>query len=121
MLKRLMAVMAVLGVFLALGVAVGISATPRQIYRDLAKNGQADHRYTAADLRKGLKNPTSQGYHKPTEPAPSLARRTADRSPLTKSKGGVLPFTGLDLSFIAAGAILLMLVGGGLRILVRKS
>jgi hypothetical protein len=36
-------------------------------------------------------------------------------------KVGVLPFTRLDLTFIAASAIPLILVGGGLRILVRKS
>jgi hypothetical protein len=35
-------------------------------------------------------------------------------------KVGVLPFTGLDLTFIGAGAILLILGGGGLRILGRK-
>jgi hypothetical protein len=120
-LKRLMVGVAVLGVFLALGVTAGVSATPRQIYRDLADNGRLDHKYTAADLNRANKNPTIQGYPKPTV-APRLVRHAAGNSPLrTSKKVGVLPFTGMDLTFIAAGAILLILVGGGLRIVTRKS
>jgi len=117
-----MAALMVIGVFLAFGVSAGASATPRQIYRDLADNGQLDHKYTAADLKRAFKNPTFQGYHKPTEPKPTVGRKTSGPSPLnTPKKSGVLPFTGMDLTLMAAGAMLLILVGGGLRILVRKN
>ena len=119
MLKRLTAGLVVFGVFLAFGVSAGFSATPRQIYRDLADNGRLDHKYSATDLNRAFKNPTFQGYHKPTQSKPTVVQKTPSVN--TTKKSGVLPFTGMDLTFMAAGAILLILVGGGLRVLVRKS
>src|SRR5262249_8457699 len=47
-LKRLSAGLAVVGVFLAFGVSAGFSATPRQVYLDLADNGRLDHHYTTS-------------------------------------------------------------------------
>jgi hypothetical protein len=120
-LKRLTAGLVVLGVFLAFGVSAGFSATPRQIYRDLADNGRLDHKYSAADLKRAFKNPTFQGYHKPTQPKPIVEKKTSGPNPSTTTKSGVLPFTGMDLTYMAIGAMLLILVGGGLRILVRKN
>jgi hypothetical protein len=119
--KRLMAGLAVLGVFLAFGVTAGVSATPRQIYKDLADNGRLDHKYTASDLNQAFRNPTFKGYHKPTQPLPKVVKHKPGTPLKTTKKIGVLPFTGMDLTFIAAGAILLILVGGSLRILVRKN
>jgi hypothetical protein len=94
-LKRLTAGLAVLGVFLAIAVPAGL----------------------ATDLNQG-KNPTHQGYHKPTEPKPTVVKKT---NPSPTKTNGVLPFTGMDLTLMASGAILLVLVGSGLRLLVRKS
>jgi hypothetical protein len=122
MTKRLSVFAAVLGVFLAFGVSAGLSASPGQIYRDLADNGRLDHKYSAANLKRAIGNPTFQGYHKPTVVSPKVVVKTAPSpSPTTTKRTGVLPFTGMDLTYIAAGAILLLLVGGGLRVLVRKS
>jgi hypothetical protein len=120
-LKRLAAGVVVIAAFLALGVSAGVSATPWQIYRDLADNGRLNHKYSAADLARAFKNPTFQGYHKPTQPAPTLVRHPAGRNPLRTTKtGGTLPFTGLDLTLITVGAVLLIALGGGLRMLVRR-
>ena len=120
MLKRITAGLAVLGVFLALGVSAGFSATPRQVYLDLADNGRLDHNYSTADLNRAFKNPTLQGYPPPTQPKPTVVQKTKEPGSTTK-QSGVLPFTGMDLTFMAVGAILLILVGGGLRVLVRKN
>lgn len=122
MLKRLTATIAVLGVFLMLGAGAALAATPSQIHRDLQDNGRLDHEYTAADLHKAFRNPAVQGDHKPTQPSPRIVQKATKNSPLrTSRKVGVLPFTVQDLTYIAAGAILLILVGGGLRVLARKN
>ncbi len=93
MRKRLASSLAVAGLFLLLAVPAGLAAGT---------------------------SPTKQGYHKPTQPKPAVVHKT--KQPVnTSKKSGVLPFTGMDLTLMAAGAILLVLVGGGLRILVRKS
>jgi hypothetical protein len=120
-LKRLTAGLAVVGVFLALGVSAGFSATPRQVYLDLADNGRLDHHYSTADLNRAFKNPTLQGYPPPTQPKPTVVEKNKQPGPTTEKQSGVLPFTGMDLTFMAVGAILLILVGGGLRVLVRKN
>jgi len=114
-LKRLTAGLVVLGVFLAFGVSAGASATPRQIYRDLADNGRLDNKYSSADLKNAFRNPTVQGYKKPT------VVKKLRPSPNPEKQLGVLPFTGMDLTIMALGAVLLILVGSGLRILVRKN
>ena len=119
MLKRFMAGATVLGVFLAFGVSAGMSATPRQIYRDLADNGRLDHKYSTSDLNKAFKNPTVQGYKKPTQT--KVVRPKASPTLKEKKKVGVLPFTGLDLTIMAGGAVLLVLMGLGLRVLVREN
>jgi hypothetical protein len=40
--------------------------------------------------------------------------------PSVSKGGGTLPFTGLDLAFIAGGGVLLVAMGGSLRRLTRK-
>jgi len=112
-MKRLLVSLAVSAMALLL-VGGALAASPRHIYRELtAKNG------TIAQHPGGVsRNPTFQGYHKPVEPGPHPLGTTLG----LRASGhlGLLPFTGLDLSLIAGGALMLVLVGSGLRILGRN-
>jgi hypothetical protein len=115
---------AVLGVVALLGlmaVSTAASASPREIYADYADNGRLDQTYSAGDLRKALADTTIQGYGKPTV---KTGLRTAIQQQLgvvgkSSSSGGTLPFTGVDLALLTAGAGLLLLFGLGFRRLGR--
>jgi hypothetical protein len=112
------------------------SATPQEIYSDYADNGRLDNAYTPADLERALENAAVQAYGKPgTGGLKPAVEEEIDSTPggttggeaggqaggatsPVESSGG-LPFTGLDLSLIAAGALGLILFGGALRRVAR--
>lgn len=103
-----------------------LAASPREIYADFADNGRLDKRYSAADLRQALQDAEAQGYPgagvSPTRAAiqQQLGQQAAGSqgSPTgvgSVGSGGTLPFTGVDLALLTAGAALLLLVGLGFR------
>ena len=112
-------------------------ATPQEIYSDYADNGRLDKAYTPADLERALKNAAVQQYGKPgTGGLKPAVEEEIDSTPGGTSGGnaggqasggtapvqssGGLPFTGLDLSLIAAGAFGLILFGAALRRVARQ-
>jgi hypothetical protein len=114
----------------AVAVAVGLltssaalAASPQQIYDDFADNGRLDAAYAPRDLQAALQDPTVQGYGSPAVVAPMKAeikRQLGGGAPAAQAlgkagRGGTLPFTGLDLALIVGGALVLLLIGGGLR------
>lgn len=134
----------------ALSVASGVlAATPQEIYRDYADNGRLDGKYAPADLEEALKSAAVQQYSpaggglKPAveeeqNETPSVSAGSGGSSggsggttggtaggqassgtPPVQSSGG-LPFTGLDLGLIAAGAFGLILFGAALRRVARQ-
>ena len=135
---------AVITLFAAALVAApgAFSATPQEIYKDFADNGTLDGNYPASDLEAALKNAAAQAYPPPgsgglkpeveeeidegTQPGTSGAspggtsggEAGGGTSPVQSSGG--LPFTGLDLSLIAAGALGLILLGAALRRVARQ-
>jgi hypothetical protein len=110
--------------------SAALAASPRQIYNDYADNGRLDGAYSPRELQSALTDATIQGYGKPAVVAPMKAeikrklgggqvaggKEALDRP----ARSGTLPFTGLDLALIVGGALLLLLVGGGLRRLSRS-
>jgi hypothetical protein len=125
------------------------SATPQEIYRDYADNGRLDNAYTPADLERVLKNAAVQQYGPGTvggglkpeveeeiddtptggsspggtaggsSPGGTAGGQTGGGTSPVQTTGG-LPFTGLDLSLIAAGALGLILLGAALRRVARQ-
>jgi hypothetical protein len=115
-----------------------LAATPQEIYRDYADNGRLDGKYTPADLRLALKSAavqqygssgseglppavegeiddsTSGGTSGGTTAGGSAGGQASSGTPPVQASGG-LPFTGLDLGLIAAGALGLILLGTALR------
>lgn len=87
------------------------AATPQQIYKDYADNGRLDQQYSKADLQRALKSAALQGY-------PHVGVQGAVQQALgaqaVKTHGG-LPFTGLDLTLLAAGGAILLAAGAVLR------
>ena len=121
----------------ALVAAPGVlAASPQQIYDDYADNGKLDGTYTKADLERALENVTVQGYqpNKETGIKPQIEEEIngsggssgggtegqSSGSPSAVTTSGGLPFTGLDLGLIAAGAAGLLLLGVGLRRVARQ-
>jgi hypothetical protein len=118
-------------VVVILGVLVGssaaLAASPRQIYSDFADNARLDGTYSQADLRATLQNAAIQGYGTPAVVAPmnaeiqrQLGQPAGQQALGQTAQRGTLPFTGLDLALIVAGAMFLLLLGGGLRRLSRS-
>jgi hypothetical protein len=114
-----------------------LSATPQEIYRDYQDNGRLDGQYSAPDLKRALETAAVQGYDLPgqgglkpeveeeidstpggTTGGTSGGGTAGGTSPVQTSGG--LPFTGLDLSLIAAGALGLILLGAALRRVARQ-
>lgn len=120
-------------VFAAVAVVVAsgaLAATPQEIYRDYADNGRIDGQYSPADLERVLENAAVQQYGQPsTGGLPPAVEQEIDNQPPAAAAGGQapsagvapvqasggLPFTGLDLSLIVAGALGLLLLGTALR------
>jgi hypothetical protein len=106
-------------VLVALAVsATAVAATPSQIYADYADNNRLDSTYSDADLQAALNSAVVQGYGRPTV-TPGF--RTAVKQQLnedvaeTAQPSSTLPFTGIDLALLTAGAVLLLLLGWGFR------
>ncbi len=108
-----------------MAVSIAASASPREIYADYADNSRLDQTYSASDLRKALSDTTIQGYGSPTVKAGFLPAVQQQLGVLgragggSSSSGGTLPFTGVDLALLTAGAGLLLLFGVGFRRLGR--
>lgn len=95
------------------------AASPGQIYKDYADNGQLDGNYSASDLQRALKDASVQGYGSPVviikmkqKPKGGVSgEKTPPRGTQPVPRGG-LPFTGAQLGlFTVVG---LALVGSGL-------
>lgn len=111
----------------ALVAAPGVlAASPQDIYSDYADNGQLDATYTQAELEAALTNAVVQGYGsdkgsglKP-EVEEQISEGSSGGTPSPPPSSAGLPFTGLDLGLIAAGAAGLLLLGMGLRRVARQ-
>lgn len=102
-------------------VSVATAASPREIYADYADNGRLDRTYSQSDLRNALNDAAVQGYGRPTVTG-GMREEIQDRLDDTGAGGidtvgrtGSLPFTGVDLALLSAGAGSLLLLGWGLR------
>lgn len=112
-------------------VSVAGAASPREIYADYADNGRLDRTYSQSDLRTALNNAAVQGYGKPTVTPGMRAEIKAQLAEKKKAPSsgpgigtvgrtsGSLPFTGVDLALLSAGAGFLILLGWGLRRVAR--
>jgi hypothetical protein len=96
--------------------SVALAATPTQIYRDYADNGRLDRQYSRSDLDRALKDAVLQGYgNQNVQPALQQQLEAAGAV-----KGSGLPFTGLDLTLMVVGGMVLLLTGAGLRRVARN-
>ena len=116
MTRRFLICAASVCVVFSLGAApAAFGATPQQIFKDYADNGRLDQTYSRSDLQRAQRDAALQGY-------PHVGVQGAVEKALgaqaVKSQGG-LPFTGLDLALMTAGAAALLLAGTGLRRLGR--
>src|SRR5215213_1387733 len=115
--KRGITVLGVVALLALMAVSTAASASPREIYADFADNGRLDQTYSANDLNRALADTTIQGYGKPTVKAglqPAIQQQLGVVGGSSGS-GGTLPFTGVDLASLTAGAALLLLFGLGFR------
>ena len=97
---------------LFLGASTAGAATPRQIYNDYVQHGRLTHHYSKADLQRALSSTLMKGYSH--NHGPGMKTHIRIHFPPVKTHGG-LPFTGMDLGLITAGAIMLLALGAGLR------
>ena len=110
-MRRVRTIVGLLGVFavLLLGASPALSATPRQIYNDYVQHGHLTHHYSKADLDRAYHSAMFMGYnhahHHLVPPPPTPPG---------------LPFTGMDLGLITAGALVLLAFGAGLRRFARS-
>jgi hypothetical protein len=125
---------AVLALAALFAVPAASAATPEQIYRDFADDSRLDGRYSVSDLQATLHSPIVQGYgHEDVNSGlrPALQSEIAaqqqpqgqqplGQAPLeTASESETLPFTGLDLALLTAGALFLLAFGVSLRRLAK--
>jgi hypothetical protein len=115
---RSIAVLGVVALLALMTVSTAASASPREIYADYADNSRLDQTYSESDLRKALADTTIQGYGKPTVKT-GLRPAIQQQLGAVGQSGGTLPFTGVDLALLTAGAGLLLLFGLGFRRLGR--
>ena len=132
--SRFMTALFVLFAAVAIAAPGAFSATPQEIYKDYADNGQLDQQYSSGDLERALKDAAVQAYGQPgtgglkpeveEEIDDGTSGGTAGGSSGGSSSGGGtkpvqssggLPFTGLDLRLIVAGALGFVLLGAALR------
>jgi hypothetical protein len=114
--SRGITVLAVAALLLA---PAALAATPEQIYRDY-EDGRLDGSYSVAELEAALQSPIVQGYGRQevvTRLRPAVKREIeAQQQPLEEAvQRGGLPFTGLDLALLTAGALFLLAFGVSLR------
>jgi hypothetical protein len=127
---------AALAVAALFAVPAASAATPEQIYRDFAVDNRLDGRYSVRDLQATLQSPIVQGYGdddvvsslRPAVQSEIAAQQQPQgqqqqpggQSPLeTVSESETLPFTGLDLALLTAGALFLLAFGFSLRRLAK--
>ena len=95
------------------------AATPKQIYADLVDNGRLDRAYSQKDLKRAFP-PGVVGYSRPlTDRVPQSHSAEPAAPSVEPGGGGTLPFTGLDAALFAAVGGPLLLLGAGMRRLVR--
>jgi hypothetical protein len=118
------------GAVMLIGAGSALSATPRQIYADLAQHGKLTQHYSAADLARAAHDATLEGYggvgSQTSGPAAqaagaqntqqvAAAQNTQRPSAVLGASvpaSGTLPFTGMQLGvYLALG---LALLAGGL-------
>jgi hypothetical protein len=101
-------------------VGAAAAATPQQIsqriFADLADNGVLDGEYTPAQIDRALHNPSLRGYEQP--PLPTPLRQPAAVAPAAGAaepgRDSTLPFSGIDLAFLAAVGAPILLLGASL-------
>lgn len=100
-------------------VGAATAATPQQIsqriFADLADNGRLDGKYTRAQIDRALHTPSLRGYE-PARPVP-IRRPTSvpSEAPSVEAGRGLsLPFSGIDLAFLAAVGAPILLLGASL-------
>jgi hypothetical protein len=107
--------------------APAFAATPSQIYKDYADNGQLDGNYSASDLQNALKDASVQGYGSPVviikmkqKPKAGVGgEKTPPRGTKPVPRGG-LPFTGAQLGLFTIVGFALVGSGVLLRLTGRK-
>jgi hypothetical protein len=111
----------ILGFMVMLALAVSstaVAASPSEIYADYADNNRLDSSYSDRDLQSALNSAVVQGYGNPVV-TPGF--KTAVKQELnedvaeTAAPRSTLPFTGVDLALLTAGAVVLLLLGWGFR------
>lgn len=115
---------AVVALFMAMP---ALAATPGQIYKDYADNGQLDGNYSASDLQRALKDASVQGYGSPVviikmkqKPKGGVGgEKTPPRGTQPVPRGG-LPFTGAQLGLFTIVGFALVGSGLLLRLTGRK-
>ena len=115
---RGIATLGVVALLALMAVSTAASASPREIYADYADNSRLDQTYSESDLRKALADTTIQGYGKPTVKT-GLRPAIQQQLGAVGQSSGTLPFTGVDLALLTAGAGILLLFGLGFRRLGR--
>lgn len=139
--NRITAAIVVLSAAALIAVSGALAASPQTIYRDYADNGRLDGTYSQPDLERALNDAVVQAYGEPDQEGlkPEVEKEVdqgttggtsggttgggtgaGGTSPEAVQTTGGLPFTGLDLSLIVAGAFGLMLLGGALRRFARQ-
>jgi len=113
------------------GAPAATAASPNDIYRDLADNGQLNGAYTKTEMQAFLKDTPVQGYgtavvapSTPKPPAGGVAGEATEPAPATiESTTTVesLPFTGAELGVLAVVGMALLLGGYVLRVSARTS
>ena len=89
-----------------------------QIYADYADNGRLDQVYSDADLQSALNSAVIQGYGKPTVTPgfrAEVKKQLGQNVAAAEKTGGTLPFTGVDLALLTAGAAAVAPDGLGLQ------
>ncbi len=112
-MRRVRTIGGLLGVFavLLLGASPALSATPRQIYNDYVQHGHLTKHYSKADLQRAYNSTLLKGY--------SHGHHNGFHHVVPPPPPG-LPFTGMDLGLITAGALMLLAFGVGLRRFARS-
>jgi hypothetical protein len=99
-------------------VSTATAATPSEIYADYADNNRLDRQYSDRDLQNALNSAVIQGYGRPTVTGgfrAEVKKQLGQDVAATQKTSGTLPFTGVDLALLTAGALVLLLMGWGFR------
>jgi hypothetical protein len=114
----------ILGFMVMLALAVSstaLAASPSEIYADYADNGRLDKGYSDRDLQSALNSAVVQGYGAPTVTPgfrTEVKQQLSEEVAVAKPRA-TLPFTGVDLALLTAGAVALLGLGWGFRRLGR--